>query len=205
VQLYWLPLGAGGHCVRLNGRVFEAISARKQHRRACDLYHSALEVTLGTDRYVIEMAPVWNEPTVERGVVSEGSVAMRGAGRFRLFRYEIRCWLDGRIPDVMEAVDSPQCLSTDPDHAARVIGLVRHVPTAVWGRDELGAGDMWNSNSVVSWLIVRSGIAAPIDGELPGIEPPVGGRAPGWDAGITVAARISPHANRLRPEASALV
>ena len=24
VDLYWLPLGAGGHSVRLNGRVFEA-------------------------------------------------------------------------------------------------------------------------------------------------------------------------------------
>ena len=28
VDLYWLPLGAGGHCVRINGRIFEALSAR---------------------------------------------------------------------------------------------------------------------------------------------------------------------------------
>jgi hypothetical protein len=28
VDLYWLPLGAGGHSVRLNGRVFEAVAAR---------------------------------------------------------------------------------------------------------------------------------------------------------------------------------
>jgi hypothetical protein len=31
VDLYWLPLGAGGHSVRLNGRLFEAVAARVQH------------------------------------------------------------------------------------------------------------------------------------------------------------------------------
>jgi hypothetical protein len=44
VDLYWLPLGAGGHSVRLNGRVFEAVAARLGRRPACDLYHSALVV-----------------------------------------------------------------------------------------------------------------------------------------------------------------
>ena len=34
VDLYWLPLGAGGHFVRLNGRVFEAVAARLPGRRA---------------------------------------------------------------------------------------------------------------------------------------------------------------------------
>ncbi len=28
IDLYWLPLGAGGHSVRLNGRVYEALAAR---------------------------------------------------------------------------------------------------------------------------------------------------------------------------------
>ena len=28
VDLYWLPLGAGGHCVRFNGRVFEPAPGR---------------------------------------------------------------------------------------------------------------------------------------------------------------------------------
>jgi hypothetical protein len=37
VNLYWIPLGAGGHCVRFNGRVFEAIEATRQHRQRCDL------------------------------------------------------------------------------------------------------------------------------------------------------------------------
>ena len=26
IDLYWLPLGAGGHSVRLNGKVFEAVA-----------------------------------------------------------------------------------------------------------------------------------------------------------------------------------
>ena len=33
-----------------------------------------------------------------------------------------------------------------------------YVPTPVWGRDELDAGEMWNSNSIISWLIARSGL-----------------------------------------------
>jgi hypothetical protein len=57
------------------------------------------------------------------------------------------------------------------------------VPTPVWGRDELDAGEMWNSNSLISWLIARNGL----DAEA--IKPPVGGRAPGWDAGLVVARR----------------
>ena len=27
IDLYWLPLGAGGHSVRLNGRIYEAVAA----------------------------------------------------------------------------------------------------------------------------------------------------------------------------------
>jgi len=32
VNLYWLPLGAGGRSVRWNGRVFEWIAAHREHR-----------------------------------------------------------------------------------------------------------------------------------------------------------------------------
>ena len=184
MNLYWLPLGAGGRCVRLNGQVFEALSATMQHRVRCALYHSALEVQLGASRYVIEMAPVWNERAEARGVVSEGGVGTRAAGRLRMFRYEIRCWRGGWIPDVNEAVESPRCLTTDPRCAARILELVPCVPLALWGRDELGAGEMWNSNSLTSWLIARGGI----DAER--IQPPAGGRAPGWRAGLAAAARL---------------
>ncbi len=158
VDLYWLPLGAGGCSVRLNGRVFEAVAARAARRPACDLYHSALAVRVAAARFVIEQAPVRDARGEQRGVVAEGPVGTRWAGRLRIFRYEIRRWRDGRIPDIDEAVASPLRLSDDEARAQRVLDLVPHVPTPVWGRDELKTGDMWNSNSVIAWLIARTGI-----------------------------------------------
>jgi hypothetical protein len=189
VDLYWLPLGAGGRSVRLNGRAFEAVSARLERRAPRDLYHSALEVRLGAERFVIEMAPAWDSHGEEHGVVAEGAVGTRWAGRSRMFRYEIRRWLDGRIPDIREAVTSPRQLTQDPACARRVLDLVAHVPTPVWGRDELATGDMWNSNSVVSWLLQRSGMHADA------IEPPAAGRAPGWRAGTALARRQMGHSS----------
>jgi hypothetical protein len=183
VDLYWLPLGAGGHSVRLNGRVFEAVAARLERRSTCDLYHSALVVQVPEGRFVIEQAPAGRGDGSRRGVVSEGPVGSRWARCVRIFRYELRRWRDGVIPDVAEAVDSPRRLTDDADLAWRLLELVPSVPTPVWGRDELGAGEMWNSNSVISWLIVRSGLPAE------SIRPPAGGRAPGWDAGVVVARR----------------
>jgi hypothetical protein len=183
VDLYWLPLGAGGRSVRWNGRIFEAVVAFHEHRPARDLYHSALAVRVGRDHYVIEMTPVWGGPDVDRGVVCEGPVGARGLGRSRCFRYEVRCWLGGEIPDVAEAVASPQRLSADPARARRVLDLVPLVPSLTWGRDELGAGEMWNSNSLVSWLLVRSGH------DLRPVRPPGSGRAPGWAAGLALANR----------------
>ena len=112
IDLYWLPLGAGGHSVRLNGKVFEAAAARRAGRVRRDLYHSALEVTVPEGRFVIEQAPAWRNGG-ERGVVAVGAVGARAAGRFRIFRYEIRCWRDGVIPDRAEAVESPLRLSAD--------------------------------------------------------------------------------------------
>ena len=183
VDLYWLPLGAGGHSVRLNGRVYEAVAALIGHRRMRDLYHSALEVRVPEGRFVIEMTPVRDGAGTQRGVVAEGAVGSRWAGRLRLFRYEVRRWLGGAIPDVAEAVASPQRLSDDPELARRVLDLVPQVPTPVWGRDELATGEMWNSNSLIAWLIVRSGLSVET------IALPAGGRAPGWDAGLAVARR----------------
>jgi hypothetical protein len=183
VDLYWLPLGAGGHSVRLNGRVFEAVVARREKRPAMSLYHSALVVSAPEGEFVIEMAPVPDGDGALRGVVAEGAVGSRLARSLRIFRYEIRRWRDGVIPDVDEAVDSPQRLTEDPTIASRVLGLVPEVPTPVWGRDELRAGEMWNSNSLISWLLVRSGLG------IDAVQPPSGGRAPGWHAGLAVARR----------------
>jgi hypothetical protein len=181
VDLYWLPLGAGGRCVRLNGRVFEAVSARIQGRPACDLYHSALEVSVDGERFVIEMAPAWDDEGARRGAVVEGPVGARWAGRSRAFRYEIRCWRDGRIPDIAEAVESPQRLSGDSRAARRLLDLVPQVPVMTWGRDELATGEMWNSNSVVAWLLVSSGI------DISAARLPKRGSAPGWAAGLAAA------------------
>ena len=183
VDLYWLPLGAGGHSVRLNGRVFEWFAGRLEHRDRCDLYHSGLEVHVPEGRFVIEQAPISDSNGAERGVVAEGAVGSRRLGRFRLFRYELRRWRDGVIPDVSEAVESPRRLSVDLDCARRLLELVPQVPTPVWGRDELRAGEMWNSNSLISWLIARAGL------DVESIQPPAGGRAPGWRAGVVVARR----------------
>jgi hypothetical protein len=169
--------------VRLNGRAFEAAAARLERRDRRDLYHSALEVRVPGARVTIEMTPVPAGPGAVRGVVAEGAVGTYAAGRFRLFRYEVRRWRDGVIPDIAEAVESPRRLSDDPERARRLLGLVPEVPTPVWGRDELRAGEMWNSNSLTSWLIVRSGL------DVEAIRPPHGGRAPGWRAGIVIARR----------------
>ena len=195
VDLYWLPLGAGGHFVRLNGRVYEALAALLQRRRALDLYHSALQVEVPEGKFVIEQAPVHDWSGNQRGVVAEGSVGARWAGRFRIFRYEIRLWRGGHIPDVAEAVDSPRRLTDDEERARPVLELVAQVPTPVWGRDELATGEMWNSNSVIAWVIARSGL------DTEAIQPPAGGRAPGWQAGLVVARRQDEETNR-RPARS---
>jgi len=76
--------------------------------------------------------------------------------------------------------------------SARVAGTTsfRPIPSyttlrdvTVWGRDQLRTGEMWNSNSVIAWVIARSGIDAE------SIQPPKRGRAPGWQAGLAVAHR----------------
>lgn len=186
VDLYWIPLGAGGvGFVRMNGRIYEAVKARSERRSPLDLYHTALEVKVGDGRFTIENAwPSPNPDTASRGVVSEGPVYSRRLARVRAFRYEVRCWVNGVIADADEAKGGPQRLSTDRRTARRLLDLVPSVPTMTWGRDELGAGEMWNSNSVISWLLARSDLAPDW------LEPPAGGRAPGWTAGI-VAARTS--------------
>ncbi|MEO8687799.1 MAG: hypothetical protein ABI611_06235 [Solirubrobacteraceae bacterium] len=185
VTLYWIPLGAGGHLVRFNGRVFEAIAAAAHHRRPCDLYHAALVVDLEGDRTTIELAPSPNADEASRGVIATGAVGNRHAGRLRLFRYEVRCWRGGSIPDLAEAIGGPRRLTSDPAVARRLLEIAPTVPTPVWGRDELKTGEMWNSNSVTAWLIAAAGL--PTDQ----LQPPPRGRAPGWHAGLQVAQRAA--------------
>ena len=184
VDLYWLPLGAGGHFVRMNGRIYEALAAWRGKRPRRDLYHSALIVTVPAGRFVIEQAwPIPSGDRALRGVVAEGPVGTQRARSLRFLRYEIRRWRDGVIADLDEAVESPQRLTDDVIVAERLLELVPAVPTPVWGRDEVRAGEMWNSNSLISWLIARSGL------DVDAVHPPAGGRAPGWEAGVIVARR----------------
>jgi hypothetical protein len=182
VDLYWIPLGAGAHVVRLSGRLVEAISARLHRRQSCDLYHSALVVVVPDGRFVIEQTPVARAEGEQHGAVVEGAVGTKLAGHFRVFRYEIRRWRDGAIPDIAAAVSSPVRVTNDLARATQILDLVPSVPPLVWGRDERHTGEMWNSNSVISWLLTSAGI------DTSGIQPPQRGRAPGWRAGLVVAA-----------------
>jgi hypothetical protein len=182
VTLSWIPLGAGGaSIVRVTGRVYEAIRAFIDGRPALDLYHTALEVRVADAAYVIENA--WPSPDdrfEQRGVVVQGPVWSPWLGRFRVFRYETRCWRDGQIADVAEAVDT-ETVSTDSATAMRLIHLSRDIPDLTWGRRVSGSAEMWNSNSAISYLLTSAGV------EARSLEPPVGGSAPGWETGCAVA------------------
>jgi hypothetical protein len=177
------PLGAGGQCVRFNGRAYERLVALREHRPPADLLHAALLLHHRGTTYAIEMGPVWNVRAAGRGVLAEGPVADRRLGRWRAFRYEIRCWPGGVIPDLAEAVAGPERVSSAPEAARAVLDVPGQAPRLTWGRDELGAGDMWNSNSLVAWALAVTGH------DLTTIGPPAGGRAPGWRAGLVLASR----------------
>jgi hypothetical protein len=188
VDLLWIPLGAGSTLpvVRWNGHVYEALKARRERRSRLDLYHAALELRVAGSRFVVEMTPSWGASHSAKGTVASGPVGLRMLGRSRLFRYEVHCWREGVIPDRSFAVGGPHALTRDESVARRIFELVPSFPTGVWGRDEFGTGDMWNSNSLIAWLLSRAGIPA---GDL---APPPNGRAPGWSAGLTVAADPTP-------------
>jgi hypothetical protein len=169
VDLYWIPLGAGGRFVRFNGRVFEALCAARDRRRRRDLYHAALVVRLDGEQYTIELAPSPDGDLASRGVVATGAVGIRALGCLRWFRYEVRCWRGGTIPDLGYAV-ARRRVTTDPAQIQRLLEAAPAVPTPVWGR-------RWNSNSVIAWLLTAAGLDCPAL--------PSGGRAPGWAAGQT--------------------
>jgi hypothetical protein len=190
VDLWWIPLGAGagGALVRASGRIYEGLAAAAARRPRCALFHSALEVHLDGSTAAVEKTPVWTHQG-ERGVVVEGPVGAPFLGRSRLFRYEVRCWWGGSIPDRASAVGGPQRVTEDPEVARRLVELIPGFPPLTWGRDEQRTGDMWNSNSLVSWLLARTGH------DLAVITPPPGARAPGWDAGIVAARRERPSAD----------
>jgi len=186
LDLYWIPLGAGERpgqrVVRFSGRVFEAIDALSDGRPRRRLFHAALVATRDSSTVYVEMAPVPDgNGRDERGVVAEGAVGASWLGRLRIFRYEVRRWSNGTIPDLSYAVDSPVRITDSPALVQDVLDGLGEVPTPVWGRDAYGTGEMWNSNSVIAWALARFGLE-----EAAGV-PPDGGRAPGWSSGIAAA------------------
>ena len=193
VDLLWLPLGVRGNFIRIGGKIYETIAALLDRREPHELYHSVLSVSAPEGRFVIEMGPVADVNGARRGVVIEGPVGGRLAGRFRIFRYEVRCWRDG-ITAYDFAVGSRQ-LTDDREQAERVLQLVRHVPALTWGRDQLRTGERWSCNSLTSWLLTLSGH------DVDRLRPPAGGRAPGWTAGALVARRQSQREVGIRGEA----
>ena len=129
------------------------------------------------------MTPVPNDRGWERGVVVQGAVGTRCAGRFRIFRYEVRRWRDGVVPDLQFAAGGPIRLSEDAVVAEHVLEQLAFVPPLTWGPDESEVGEMWSCNAIISWALTRAGV------DTDGISLPDRGRAPGWNAGIAVATR----------------
>ncbi len=182
VLLCWIPLGAGGPpVVRASGRAYETLAAFRDRRRPRALVHAALLVRPATGPEVaVEVTPVWGQPAVDRGVVATGPVGARVLGRSRLFRYEVRCWAGGTVPDLAWALVRRR-VSADPRAAERLLAAAPGVPTRTWGGRAPGDRDMWTSNSVVAWLLAAAGL------DPVALGPPPGCRAPGWDAGVRAA------------------
>ena len=179
MTLLWIPLGAGGAAiVRVSGRAYERVRAAVERRRTVPLFHTALVVEADGDRHIVENA--WPSPDDDgpaRGVVVVGPVFFAPLDRFRPFRYEVRRWRDGVIADAHLAVASVVVSEAAPV-ARRTLSAVEEVPAFTWGRDPLRVGEMWNSNSVIAFVLASAGLPA---GEL---RPPAGGRAPGWTTGL---------------------
>ncbi|MET0433852.1 MAG: hypothetical protein ABW025_06755 [Cellulomonas sp.] len=128
VLLCWIPLGAGGpRVVRASGRAYEAVAALRDRRPHRALVHAALLVRSATGPEVaVEVAP-WGQPAGDRGVVATGPVGARVLGGSRLFRYEVRCWAGGSVPDLAWAVARRRA-TTDPRVAAALLAVAPGVP-----------------------------------------------------------------------------
>jgi hypothetical protein len=181
VDLYWIPLGAGARSIKFNGIMYEATLAALNRRPRFDLYHSVLALDLPNGRHMVEMTPVPRGAADRRGVIAEGAVGSQALRLLRPFRYEVRRWRDGVVPDLDYAVESPIRITDDLATAQHMFDLLPSVPTLVWGRDELRTGDIWTCNSVISWVLTKAGV------DFHEVPLPSKGRAPGWEAGHTAA------------------
>jgi hypothetical protein len=181
IELYWIPVAAGtARLQRASLRVWETFEAARARRPRATLFHTALKLwPTGGEALTLELAPAFKGGT--RPPLASGPVGVRWADRWVLFRYELVLVPAPTLPDEQWAVDSPVRLTAEAATAARIIEIAPTVPGHTWGRRVTGTQEMWTSDSVVSWLLVRAGL------DLSRVQPPAGGRAPGWDAGIDVA------------------
>ncbi len=180
------------------------LAATRRRRPLRSLERTRLRVVCGTARWARALRPL---PLGTAGLPFRGAVRHRaGAGVAR----GRGAWRRRRRRGRRSSVGAPRALplrgpmlarTADPRHrdcARRLLELVPEVPKPVWGRDDLHAGEMWNSNSTISWLIARSGL------DVESIALPRDGRAPGWQAGIVIARRQQAEAAQSRPPATAL-
>ncbi len=177
VELHWMPVGAGtSRAQQLSLKAWEAFEAFRCRRPRARLFHYALKLrATGERRSTVELTPAFAPGGSEAAM--SGPVGVRGADRWRLFRYELRCTPGETLPDERWAVEKPHCLSADPAVADRILALAPTVPAHVWGRRIAGTREMWTSDSVIAWLLTGAGF------DLADVGPPAGGRAPGWAAG----------------------
>jgi hypothetical protein len=93
----WVPVGTSCALMDVSTRRFEATL---QRRPRYEIYHSGLEVFVPEGRYTIEQTPA-SAHGEQRGVVGIGPIGAEWlGGRVRMFRYELRRWRDGVIPDI---------------------------------------------------------------------------------------------------------
>ena len=179
VELYWMPVGAGtSRFQQASLGLWETFEAVRARRPKANLYHSALKFRADGWTRTLELMPAFI--SVPSAPLRTGPVGIRVAGRLRIFRYQLVCLDIDSLPDEGSAVDSPQVLSDDEATAKRILGLAGETPVHTWGRRVRGTNEMWTSDSVISWLLVRAGV------DTSRIRIPDRGRAPGWSAGIAL-------------------
>jgi hypothetical protein len=127
------------------------------------------------------MTPAFNARRCEP--LAAGPVGLSLLGKFKHFRYEVRHETVERLPDEEFVIGNPICLSTDGGAPDRLVLLAPTLPRYTWGRRAAGTAEMWTSDSVISWLLVRAGV------DISKAGPPAGTRAPGWAAGAALRTR----------------
>ncbi len=183
VDLYWLPVGAGTRTPvqRWSLAAWEACDAALHRRPRKNLYHSALKMRLASGEVrTLELTPAFAFPDARPAM--SGPVGFPGADRVRFLRYQMTCLATERLPDEAWTIAS-QRLAADEGLGERILAHASEVPRHTWGWRVRGTSEMWTSDSAISWLLLRAGFDARA------LAVPAGGRAPGWRAGLELAAK----------------